>query len=63
LIDGRYIFLAEGNRAVKKEVSIGLQDTDYLEITQGLREGDMVVIEGNYGLEDGTEIKVSEVTQ
>lgn len=63
LIDGRYIFLAEGSTAVKKEVSIGLQNTDYLEVTQGLNEGDLVVIEGNFGLEDGTEIKVTEVVQ
>lgn len=63
LIEGRYIFLAEGNKAIKREVNLGLQNSDYLEVIQGLNEGDLVVIEGNYGLEDGAEIEVEEAIQ
>ena len=53
--------MAENGRAVKKKIVIGLQNTNLLEVLQGLDEGESVIVEGNYGLEDGAEIEVSEV--
>jgi uridine kinase len=32
-----------------------------LEVVQGLQEGELVIVEGNYGLEDGALIEISEV--
>lgn len=62
ILDQKYIFLAlENSTAERKEVSLGLQNTDMLEIVKGLKEGDLVIVEGNYGLEDGTKIEIKEV--
>jgi len=61
VVEGSYVFVAENGRAVKKKIVIGLQNTNLLEVLQGLDEGESVIVEGNYGLEDGAEIEVSEV--
>jgi len=61
VLEAGYVFVAEDGRAIKKKIVIGLQNTTLLEVLQGLDEGESVIVEGNYGLEDGTEIEVSEV--
>lgn len=61
VVEDSYVFVAEDGRAVKKKIVIGLQNTTLLEVLQGLDEGESVIVEGNYGLEDGAEIEVSEV--
>jgi len=39
-----YVNLVQGDKVVKTEVSIGLRDRNYTEITSGLEEGDQLVI-------------------
>jgi hypothetical protein len=34
-----------------------------VEVTTGVEEGELVVVEGNYGLEDGAKIEIREVIQ
>ncbi len=64
LLEDRYVLLAENGRAIKREVIKGLQNAFLIEIVSGLKEGDLVIIEGNYGLENGAEIEVKkEVSQ
>ncbi len=63
VVEGSYAFVAEGNKAVKRKISIGLQNATLLEVIQGLEEGKLVIVEGNYGLEDGSEIEISEVVK
>ena len=48
---------------MKREIAIGLQDSALLEVIRGLHEGELVVVEGNYGLAEGAEIEVKEVLQ
>lgn len=61
VMEGSYVFVVEGDSAVKKKITIGLQNTTLLEAVQGLKEGELVIVEGNYGLEDGARIEISEV--
>jgi len=61
VVEGSYVFVADGDKAVKKKITIGLQNTTLLEVVQGLKEGELVIVEGNYGLEDGALIEISEV--
>jgi len=61
VVEGDYVLVAEDGKAVKKKIIIGLQNTNLLEILQGLELGELVIVEGNYGLEDGTTIEISEV--
>jgi multidrug efflux pump subunit AcrA (membrane-fusion protein) len=63
VLENRFVFVVDGGKALKREITIGLQDTSLLEVLQGLREGDLVVVEGNYGLDEGAEIEVKEVLQ
>jgi RND family efflux transporter MFP subunit len=58
IIDNKYVFLAEGGKAVRREVVLGLQNKDIVEVVSGLKEGEVVIVEGNYGLADGSPIDI-----
>jgi len=60
ILENAYVFVAEGGKAVRKNVKLGLQNTTMIEVLSGLAEGDPVVVEGNYGLEDGAALQVLE---
>lgn len=42
------VFVADGNEYKKKDVTLGLKSEERVEITDGLSEGDKVVVKGNY---------------
>ncbi len=46
--------------AHETKVTVGIRTGELVEITEGLRGGETVVIEGNYALPDGTKVEVSE---
>ena len=58
VLDNKYVFLVRDGKAVKKEIVLGLQNTTLVEVTSGVAEGDLVVAEGNFGLEDGAPVEV-----
>ena len=60
VLENTYVFVAEGGKAVKKNVVLGLQNTTMVEVLDGLAEGDAVVVEGNFGLEEGAAVQVLE---
>ena len=60
ILENTYVFIVEGGKAVKKNVAIGLQNTTMVEIPDGLAEGALVVVEGNFGLEEGAAVQVLE---
>ena len=56
-----YVYVAEGNKAVKKEVVTGISDGKNVEIISGLTIGEKVIIEGKEFLSDkNTEIRITE---
>ena len=59
ILENKFIFIAEGGKAVKREVSLGLQNSTLVEVLDGISEGDLVIVEGNYGLVDGSAIEIS----
>ncbi len=63
LLENSYVFLAENGHAVKRQVMQGLQNAGQVEITNGLKEGDLIIVEGNYGLEEGEPLEIKEVHQ
>jgi len=63
VVDGQFVFVANGNKAEKREVVLGIQNTEMVEIVSGLVEGDLVIVEGNYSMNDGTRIEIKEVIQ
>lgn len=60
ILSHSYVFVVEDGKAVRKDVALGLQNTVMVEILSGLEEGDLVIVEGNYGLQAGADVDVLE---
>jgi RND family efflux transporter MFP subunit len=54
--EGTVMIVDAQNIAREKKVTVGVRSGDKMEITEGLEEGDTVVIEGNFALPDGTKV-------
>ena len=52
--------VVQADKAVKRPVTLGLQNTTVVEVLTGLSEGDVVIVEGNYGLGDGAPVRIAE---
>jgi len=52
-----HVFVTEDDTAVKKAVELGIEEGDLVEVLSGVAEGDMVVVAGQGGLDDGQKIK------
>lgn len=52
------VYLAQGSKAVAKQVSIGLSDGKMMEITSGLKAGDNLIVSGQYRLKPSSKIEV-----
>jgi RND family efflux transporter MFP subunit len=59
ILENKYVFVVQDGKAAKREVALGLQNTTLVEVTTGIAEGDLVIAEGNFGLEDGAPIEVT----
>lgn len=59
--DGRetVIFVAAGSRAERRVVKTGIEDEARVEITEGLRAGELVITRGQLGLTDGAAVTVA----
>lgn len=55
---GNWVFVLEGNKALKRSTSIGRQNPDFYEITHGLQEGDEVIISSYSIFGDAEEVVV-----
>ena len=59
VLENSYVFIAQDGKAAKKEIALGLQNTTMVEVNSGIAEGDLVIVEGNFGLEDGAPVEVT----
>jgi RND family efflux transporter MFP subunit len=55
------VFVAAGDRAERREVTTGVIDDRQIEITSGVRGGELVITRGQAGLENGALITVASV--
>lgn len=53
-----HVFVADGDTAVKRAVTLGLEENDHVEVVSGVTAGDQVIVAGQGGLKAGTKIKV-----
>lgn len=53
-----YVFIVEEDRAIRKDVSLGLESDTVVEILEGLNEGASVIVKGQHYLSDGDVIRV-----
>jgi len=63
ILENKHVFIARDGRAAKREVVLGLQNAILTEILSGVEEGDLVISEGNFGLEDGAPIEITSEVQ
>lgn len=55
-----HVFIADGELAEKRAVTLGLEEGDYVEALTGVEAGDQVIVAGQGGLRDGSPVKVLE---
>jgi membrane fusion protein, multidrug efflux system len=48
-----FVFIAQGDRAKKQRIEIGLANEDFVEVTAGLEAGAKIIVAGQAGLKDG----------
>ncbi len=58
VLSDSFVYVVENGKAVKRTVSLGLKNTTMIEVLEGLKEGDQVIVEGNYGLVEGTPVEI-----
>ncbi len=57
--DGQlHVYVFEENKATLKPIKIGVRQKEKVEVTEGLKEGEQVIIRGQDNLYDGIEVKV-----
>jgi multidrug efflux pump subunit AcrA (membrane-fusion protein) len=52
------VFVHNSGRALLKDVSLGLEGEEYVEVLNGLSQGDEVLVAGHYELKDGMAVNV-----
>ncbi|HUQ89495.1 MAG TPA: efflux RND transporter periplasmic adaptor subunit [Vicinamibacterales bacterium] len=52
------VFIANGDKAERRVVTVGLSDSEHAEIISGLKAGETVIVKGQAGLPDGAAISV-----
>lgn len=57
--EGTVMTVSEDSVAHETKVKIGIKQGDKVQITEGLDGGETVVVEGNYGLPDGTKVEIA----
>ena len=55
---GDIVYVADGDAASRREVSLGFREGDYVEVTAGVAEGEAVIVVGQDGLSDGTPVEI-----
>jgi membrane fusion protein (multidrug efflux system) len=53
-----HVFITKDNVAVKRPVTLGIEEGELVEVLTGVAEGDAVVTAGQGGLDDGQRIKI-----
>lgn len=55
---GNTVFVVKDGKAEEKLVQLGVSQEDKVEITEGLSEGEILVIEGQNLLSDGARVEI-----
>ena len=53
------VFVANGSRAERRRVKTGIADESRVEITEGVRAGELVITRGHVGLTEGAALTVA----
>jgi len=53
----QFVYVVDAGKVAKREVTLGRREPGYVEITEGLAAGDVVVVEGTLKLRDGAAVR------
>jgi membrane fusion protein (multidrug efflux system) len=53
-----HVFIAAGELAEKRDITLGLEEGNFVEALTGIEAGDQVIIAGQGGLKDGSPVKI-----
>jgi multidrug efflux pump subunit AcrA (membrane-fusion protein) len=56
----RFVYVVEGNKAARRPIMTGIEQDRFVEIKEGLREGDQVVTRGQEAIRENTTVRVIE---
>jgi multidrug efflux pump subunit AcrA (membrane-fusion protein) len=56
----QFVYLVEGNKAARKSILTGIEQDRFLEVKEGLKEGDQVVVRGQEAIRENTRLRVIE---
>jgi membrane fusion protein (multidrug efflux system) len=56
----RAVFVVEGNQALRKPVVTGIEQDQLIEVVEGLKDGDKVIVRGQESLRDRSTVRVVE---
>jgi membrane fusion protein (multidrug efflux system) len=57
-LQSSHVFVADGEAAVKRPVTLGIEDSGRVEVLDGLELGDRVIVAGQGGLREGTRVRI-----
>jgi len=58
----KVVYIVKDGKASRRKVTIGLEQEHRVQITDGVRAGEMVVIAGNLNLKDGAKVQLGKTT-
>ncbi|MBR0598297.1 efflux RND transporter periplasmic adaptor subunit [Sinanaerobacter chloroacetimidivorans] len=53
-----YVYVVSDGKAVLREVELGLEGEDFIEVLSGLEEGDVIILSPEDEIQEGTKVKV-----
>jgi len=57
--DGHFVFVVKNGVAEQRKISVGISNGDWIEVTGGLKEGEIIVIEGSHRLQEGYPVEIA----
>ncbi|MBC8313270.1 MAG: efflux RND transporter periplasmic adaptor subunit [Candidatus Cloacimonetes bacterium] len=58
IVDFNFVFIAKDDKAIRKEIEIGIQNENKAEILSGIEVGNFVIVSGNIGLKNGSKVVI-----
>ncbi len=53
-----YVYTVQDNKAVMRKITLGMRQDEYIQVLDGLKEGELVVIAGKEKLKDGALVQI-----
>ena len=53
------LFVAQDGKAIRKQVTLGLEQEGHIQITEGIQPGELVIVKGNLNLKNNAKINIA----